>query len=395
MSIRRRAWTSPKGESKTAWLVDYRDSAGARRAKQFARKKDAEAWQTETAWQVSRGTHTADSRSITIAAAAEYWLARGRREGLEPTTLAAYEQHARLHIRPLCGEKKLSQLTKPIVESYRDQLVDRLSRAMARRVMRSLSGIVAEAERRGFVAQNVCLGVTVRRSKREKSKIAIPTKEEMRAMIRTARASSNPMGAPLLVTYIFVGPRASELRGLSWAQVNLKAKTLEIDRRADAYNQIGSPKSAAGHRSIPLADVVVSELRKWKLRCPKTELDLVFPSEHGSVLSHTSLHRLHLHPIQVAAGVADPVLDKAGQPKEGKAGAPLSKARYASHALRHCAVSLWIEQRISPKRIQQFAGHHSVAFTFDTYGHLFAQAEADSAVMAAVEREVLGSADAT
>lgn len=42
-SIRRRIWTTPQGE-KTAWLVDYRDAAGKRRAKQFSRKKDAEAW---------------------------------------------------------------------------------------------------------------------------------------------------------------------------------------------------------------------------------------------------------------------------------------------------------------------------------------------------------------
>lgn len=36
-SIRRRNWTSPKGEEKTAWLVDYVDNGGKRRAKQFAR----------------------------------------------------------------------------------------------------------------------------------------------------------------------------------------------------------------------------------------------------------------------------------------------------------------------------------------------------------------------
>ena len=41
-SIRRRTWTAPNGEEKTAWLVDYKDAAGTRRAKQFDRKKDAE-----------------------------------------------------------------------------------------------------------------------------------------------------------------------------------------------------------------------------------------------------------------------------------------------------------------------------------------------------------------
>ena len=184
-----------------------------------------------------------------------------------------------------------------------------------------------------------------------------------------AMKSEQPMDAPLAVTEIFTGLRASELRGLSWLQVDLKAKTLIVDRRADAGNHIGPPKTEAGSRLIPLPDLVVSELRKWKLRCPKTELDLVFPSERNTVLSHTSLHRLHLWPLQAAAGL---------------------DARHSSHAFRHCAASLWIEQRVSPKRIQQWMGHSSIQLTFDTYGHLFEQADADSSVMDAVQREVLG-----
>jgi integrase len=66
-----------------------------------------------------------------------------------------------------------------------------------------------------------------------------------------------------------------------------------------------------------------------------------------------------------------------------------------SAALRHCAASLWIEQRVSPKRIQRWMGHSSILVTFDTYGHLFEQAEADAPIMEAVEREVLGQPTAT
>ncbi len=388
MSVRKRIWTAPRGEQKSAWVVDYVDQAGVRRNKQFVRKKDADAWHTKAAWQVSQGTHTSDSQSITVATAADLWLARARREGLEPTTVAAYEQQVRLHIKPLCGARKLSQLTKPIAEGYRDNLVEALSRPMAMRVMRSLTSIVGEAERRGFVAQNVCSGVTVRRSKRDKRKPVIPTKVEMRAMIEAARASDDPMDAPLVVISVFCGPRASEARGLSWPQIDLKAETLTIDRRADAANVIGPPKSVAGHRVIPLAGVVVAELRKWKLRCPKSELDLVFPSLSGKVMSHRSLHMLHLWPVQVAAGLFNPPAradDKDTRPTIG---------RYPSHALRHCAVSLWIEQRVNPKRIQRWMGHSSIQVTFDTYGHLFEQAEADSAVMQAIEREILGTGNA-
>jgi integrase len=134
----------------------------------------------------------------------------------------------------------------------------------------------------------------VRRSKRDKPKIIIPTKLEMRGMVEAARSSLHPMDAPLVLTRIFTGLRASELRGLGWKHIDLKARTLSVQQRADAQCKIGSPMSEAGRRIIPMADALVAELREWKLQCPVTELDLVFPSVAGKVISHGILHKLHL-----------------------------------------------------------------------------------------------------
>jgi hypothetical protein len=36
-------------------------------------------------------------------------------------------------------------------------------------------------------------------------------------------------------------------------------------------------------------------------------------------------------------------------------------------------------------------GHSSIQVTFDTYGHLFEQADADAGVMDAVQQEILGA----
>lgn len=86
-------------------------------------------------------------------------------------------------------------------------------------------------------------------------------------------------------------------------------------------------------------------LREWKVACPKGELnklDLVFPSPAGSVLSHSCILKDGFHPLQVAAGIA-PIVE----------GMPMAK--YGLHALRHAAVSMWIEQNLSPKQIQILA----------------------------------------
>jgi integrase len=65
--------------------------------------------------------------------------------------------------------------------------------------------------------------------------------------------------------------------------------------------------------------------------------------------------------------------------------------RYGLHALRHACASLWIEQGHNPKQIQKLMGHSSIKVTFDTYGRLFADAEADQRAAEGVEFRLLGA----
>ena len=64
--------------------------------------------------------------------------------------------------------------------------------------------------------------------------------------------------------------------------------------------------------------------------------------------------------------------------------------RYAMHALRHACASLWIEQGHNPKQIQVLMGHSSIQLTFDTYGHLFKDADADQRAAESVQLRLLG-----
>lgn len=387
-SIRKRTWTAPNGTEKSSWQIDYKDAAGKRRAKQFARKKDAEAWLTTAAYEVQQGVHTADSQSISIAKAAELWIKRGERENLETSTLAAYGQHVRLHIVPLCGDRKLSQITRPMAEGWRDQLMEKLSRPMATRVLRSLTAIISDAQSRGYVAQNVLSGVRVRRAKREKPKITIPTKDDLRTLLKAASTSTEPMAHPFALIVIFAGLRASELRGLPWRCIDLKASTVTVDQRADLKNVIGPPKSESGYRTIPLPASAVAALTAWKLACPPTDMGLVFPSVGKRVMSHQVMSRNIIDVLQITAGIADPKLGKDGKAMVDKDGQPVMAPRYTLHEFRHAAASLWIEQRVSAKRVQAWMGHSSIQVTFDVYSHLFEQADQDNAVAAAIEREL-------
>jgi integrase len=79
---------------------------------------------------------------------------------------------------------------------------------------------------------------------------------------------------------------------------------------------------------------------------------------------------------------------KDGQDEHGRA-IKVPEAKFSLHALRHAAAALWIEQGLSPKRIQTLMGHASIAQTFDQYGYLFEARDDEAAMMAGVEKGLL------
>jgi integrase len=358
MSVRKRKWTTRSGEVKEVWIVDYA-ADGKRHIQTFKKKKDADAYAQQVGVDIRAGTHTPVSKSITVAKAAEDWIKSVETDKREASTIAQYRQHAR-HITERIGGRKLANLTTPGLNALRDELLESMSRAMARKVLSSLKSLLRDAQRRGNVAQNVALAVKIKANPRDKRKLEIgvdiPSRDEIKAILAVAGKSR-----PLLLTAIFAGLRSSELRGLRWSDVDLKAAVLHVRQRADRYGAIGNPKSKAGHRAIPLAPQVVQALREWKLQCSKGT-GLVFPAASGD---DVALHNNTVRAFTAAVRAAG-VVGKDGKPKYS-----------GLHALRHFYASWCINPRergglgLPAKVVQQLLGHSSIVMTMDTYGHLF------------------------
>jgi integrase len=133
----------------------------------------------------------------------------------------------------------------------------------------------------------------------------------------------------------------------------------------------------------------------WKLACPKTAQNLVFPTRHGSVHYHGSVIAHGLKPAVIAAGLTVPKRDSDGNPVVGKDGRPLVEAKYSGlHSLRHFFAS-WCINRVEdgglglpPKVVQELLGHSSIVMTLDVYGHLFPRGD-DRHALDAAERALL------
>jgi integrase len=400
-TIKKRRWQTSSGEFREAWRVSYTDGAGQRHHKQFNLRRDADAYRIKVEGEIAHGVHTPDASSLTISEAADVWIATCEAGGCDRGTLKTYREIVNVHIRPHLGGEKLSRLSAPRVVQFRDGLMATRSHTMASKAVRHLSMILGEAMRRGLVAQNVARSVKVKKPRQETPKLArraeIPPQEHLRRMLEAADLlrDEDPRLPVLLRLVMLTGLRASEARGLSWSGVDLTVPSVRVSQRADRWNEIGAPKSNAGHRSIPIGPALRRTLKEWKVRCPPSELRLVFPNwargrpwpsksgqTNGQPIDQGRFAALLLK-TQVAAGLA---IDTGKRDGKDRA---VWQLRYDWHHLRHVAASNWINDGVDLKRLQTWIGHENIQLTIDVYGHLIRDAKKDAALAAGAEAALL------
>jgi integrase len=96
--------------------------------------------------EVLQGTHTPESKSITVAEAAEDWITFVKLENRERSTVEHYRNHVDNHINKRIGQEKLAKLTTPRIQAFRDELLRDLSRAQAKKVLTSPQDVAARCE---------------------------------------------------------------------------------------------------------------------------------------------------------------------------------------------------------------------------------------------------------
>lgn len=392
-SVRKRKWTTKAGVEKEAWAVDYVDATGNRRLKTFKLKRAADQFAATATVEVRDGTHVADAASVTVAEGCRLWIRSTEQAGRERTTVDQYRQHADLHINPLIGTTKLTQLTAPSIRAFEDKLLELgRSPAMVKKVLVSVGSMLADALERGLVGRNVVREMKRRRGasdhraeRRAKGKLKmgvdIPLPVEIRAIVGELRGDSRPV----LLLATFGGLRASELRGLPReGAVDFKAGKTKVFQRADRHKAIGKPKSEAGEREVPLPPIVINALREWTV-ASKSDSAFMFPAGDGGPLAHRTIADAFMA-TQIRAGVV--------KAEPGPDGKPVAKYT-GLHALRHFYASWCINRRVDgglelpPKLVQDRLGHASIKLTLDTYGHLF-PSDDDGAEMAAATAFLAG-----
>jgi hypothetical protein len=138
--------------------------------------------------------------------------------------------------------------------------------------------------------------------------------------------------------------------------VDLERRRVEISEtvvEVAGILYVGPPKTRAGRRMVPLPRIAIEALRDHLATHPGEPSDLVFAAPLGG-------------PVRLASWRSRFWLPAVKRSKVG---------HLRLHDLRHTAVALWIAAGASPKEASARAGHTSVSFTLDRYGHLYPGSE--------------------
>ncbi|MDU4959632.1 MAG: site-specific integrase [Sporomusaceae bacterium] len=303
------------------------------------------------------------SGKITFGEWLDYWLENHIKRHSRLTTWENYETIARIHIKPLIGQIRLTRLQTSNLQRLYNQKLDNgrndkkggLSAKTVGLIHLVCSSSLKQAIREKMLSVNAADAATVpRKVGRE---IQPMNEEQIRQFLI---ASKNDRLFVAFYLLISTGLRRGELLGLKWSDIDMEAGTLHVQRSLVKTNteqaKFHPTKTAKSQRLVSLHEDVLEELRQHKNRqdIEKAKLGdlyanqlMVFCREDGMPLYPDVLdNRFHA------------LLTKAELP------------HFRIHDLRHTFATMMLKQDVHAKVVQEILGHSTIGVTLDTYSHV-------------------------
>lgn len=342
-----------------SWQARYRDPAGAQKAKNFDKKKQADDFLDDVRTRVRRRTYNDPARGeITLAKWWETWWPAQPKKAV--TTTNRKLSNWRVHIEPRWGKWRLCDLEYIELQSWITN--DVKGYHTKRKVMELLNQMLRAAVKDGKrIPFNPAAEVDIEAPPKKDAEDTRPPTREQCAMIRE---HVGVWYRPLVVFLEETGMRWGETTGLRWAHVDLEAHHLKVkevlsEDRGTLFRK-AAPKSVAGFRTVPLTPEAVEAVRAMAARFKPVETvspigdgrdlhadELVFRGPLGGALTRHNFRRTWIPAIQ-AAGLARKVTNPETNRDEWWP---------RVHDLRHTFATRLKDLGIPEKDVQTVMGH--------------------------------------
>lgn len=315
------------------WQARYRAPDGRERARNFARKADAEAFLATIETDKLRGQWT-DPRLARITFGKWNALVQKGRVNLASSTRDSDGSVIRSLILPTFEHAILSAIEPELVRAWVAELVAAgYSPSTIRRAYTLLRLALELAVEDGRLARSPCRRIALPRIEQsEKRFLSIEGVEHLAEAIR-------PRYRAFVLTGAYTGLRPGELAALRVDRLDLLRRQLRVEEPL---------KTLAARRTVSFPSFLAEELAAHVAAYPGNG-GLVFTAPQGGPLRLGLFRRRIWYPA-VRSSVGEPM---------------------RPHDLRHTHVALLIAAGEDPYVISQRLGHASIRTTYDVYGHLF------------------------
>lgn len=340
------------------WMARYtvQTAEGSKRKTLYGKTRDEVREKLTKAMADRDSGFSYDTGNATVGEYLARWLSSAVASNVKPVTYESYARLIRCHIEPALGRRKLSKLKPGDLQGfYHDKLSSGLSPTTVRYLHAIMHRALYQAVRWEYIDRNPAASVDP--PKPAKDEIRPLDREQANALLEAARGDKYEA---LYIVALTTGVRIGELLALRWADVDLEAGTVRVQRTLSAAKsgpRFTSPKSGKG-RSIALTRRASEALKRHRAtqnadRLKRgedwTDHNLLFPTSTGNPMRPSSLTRRHFKPLLEQAGLSRSV-------------------RF--HDLRHTCATLLLAAGHNPKLVQDLLGHASVAMTLDRYSHV-------------------------
>jgi integrase len=276
-----------------------------------------------------------------------------------PRTLEAHRYHLDQHLLPAMGRRRIAAITVDDVARLLDELRDKgCSAKTSAGALATLESIMRFARRHGWIVAD-----PVERLEHDERPRPEPRPQRVlgRAEIERLLGACSPPSRLMIATALYTGLRISEMLGLVWDDVDLRAGVIHVRAQLSRAHRGAParrvpPKTAASARDIPLVPQLAHLLAAHQQASRfARRSDWVFATSRGTPYGHRNASRRGLGR---AAELAR--LNSDGCP-------PL---RF--HDLRHTFAShLIVDLGLDVAQVSRILGHARITITLDIYTHLF------------------------
>lgn len=342
---------------RTDGMLEKRFTVDGRRYSIYARtSKELAQKEQEIRKKIEAGIYT-DNRNLTLDQYFEEWLT-GKRNGTKGNTLKTYKSYYYKHVSPKIGSRKVQQIERREILALQKEIAEQLSVSTCNTVLKMLKVVLNDAIQDAVISKSPADGIKSLKDTDTKASEtyhrALTEQEQKDFMQEMAQDYYYEFVSLLLCT----GMRSGEAAALTWDDIDYRQNVIHVTKTAtfneDGTAAIGSPKSEAGKRDIPLNDTIRDILlrqRKKQGSIVKIE-NRVFTTVYGGMV--------HNHAVNRAISDALARLEERGKQIE----------HFTAHALRDTFATRYIEQGGNPQTLKTILGHNSLAMTMDLYSHV-------------------------